>query len=284
MAKQNILKLIENLKKQGNEFTFRSYTDRKDSEQWGGNPNANWIAWVTRIKNLLDKAVSKNSAPHVYFSTASKIPLKGYAIDNFLDAKNNYLKSLSLFEDLLIEGDYFDELIDKSIIKKTDRVQQESESTTKSSQFNKVFIVHGHDHNLKAELEVFLLKLNLQPIVLHREVDQGQTIIEKFESNSDVAYVFILLTPDEVAYTVDQHEKDDNVRDKEYRARPNVIFEFGYFTGKLGRKKVCALHKGNVTLPSDLSGVVYKKVNDSIEDIGFALIKELKSAGLKITI
>lgn len=284
MAEQNILKLIENLKKQGDEFTFKSYTDRKDSEQWGGDPNAKWTSWTSRIKSLLDKAVSENSAPHIYFSTASKIPLKGYSIDNFLDAKNHYLKSLSLFEELLVEGDYFDELTDKSIINKSDNVRQELESTSKRGSSNKVFIVHGHDHNLKAELEVFLLKLNLQPIVLHREVDQGQTIIEKFESNSDVAYVFILLTPDEVAYTVDQNEKDDIGRDKEYRARPNVIFEFGYFTGKLGRKKVCALHKGNVTLPSDLSGVVYKKVNDSIEDIGFALIKELKSAGLKITI
>lgn len=92
------------------------------------------------------------------------------------------------------------------------------------------------------------------------------------------------MTPDEITYTVDQHEKDDNERKKEYRARPNVIFEFGYFIGKLGRKHVCALHKGDVTLPSDLSGVIYKKVDKSIEDIGFAIIKELKAAGLTISI
>lgn len=49
---------------------------------------------------------------------------------------------------------------------------------------------------------------------------------------------------------------------------------------RLGRSRVCALHKGDVAIPSDLSGFIYKKVDSSVEDIGFSLIKELKSAGL----
>jgi predicted nucleotide-binding protein len=93
-----------------------------------------------------------------------------------------------------------------------------------------------------------------------------------------------LLTPDEIAYTIDQEKIPDSDRKKEYRARPNVIFEFGYFVSKLGRNRVCALHKGNVAIPSDLSGFIYKKVDTNVEEIGFALIKELKTAGLKIEI
>ncbi len=90
---------------------------------------------------------------------------------------------------------------------------------------NKVFIVHGHD--TQTELEVFLSGVGLDPIVLHREPDEGRTVIEKFEKHSDVGFAFILLTPDEIAYTVDQADVPEEARKTELRARPNVIFEFG---------------------------------------------------------
>ena len=60
---------------------------------------------------------------------------------------------------------------------------------------NKVFVVHGHDSALKAEIEQFLSQVGLEAVVLHRQPDQGQTIIEKFEKFSDVGYAIILLTP-----------------------------------------------------------------------------------------
>ncbi|MCJ7602469.1 MAG: nucleotide-binding protein [Desulfobulbaceae bacterium] len=55
---------------------------------------------------------------------------------------------------------------------------------------NKVFIVHGHDEKAKNELEIFLTEIGLVPVVLHRQVDEGQTIIEKFEKHSNVGYAF----------------------------------------------------------------------------------------------
>ena len=92
------------------------------------------------------------------------------------------------------------------------------------------------------------------------------------------------MTPDEISFTVDQIKVDDAERKKEYRARPNVIFEFGYFVGKLGRSKVCCLHKGDVIVPSDLDGLIYKKINDSIESQAYSIIKELKAAGYQINV
>jgi len=68
------------------------------------------------------------------------------------------------------------------------------------------------------------------------------------------------------------------------RARPNVIFEFGYFIGKLGRSKVCCLHKGDVVVPSDLDGLVYKNVDDSLDSQAFSIIRELKAAGYVINV
>jgi predicted nucleotide-binding protein len=145
-----------------------------------------------------------------------------------------------------------------------------------------VFIVHGHDELAKTSLEVLLRELGLDPIVLHRQADQGLTVIEKFEKHSDVGYAFILLTPDEVAYLKEDEAKEDSERRKEKRARPNVIFEFGYFVGRLGRSKVCCLHTGEVTLPSDVNGMIYKKYN-TIEEIAFSIIKDLKASGYRIT-
>lgn len=154
---------------------------------------------------------------------------------------------------------------------------KESLSTFSSK---KVFIVHGHDEVAKANLEIFLHENGLEPIVLHRQADQGLTIIEKFERYSDVSYAFIILTPDEIAYLAADAVKPDTQRNKEFRARPNVIFEFGYFVGRLTRARVCCLYTGNVTLPSDISGMIYKRYERSIEEVGYSIIKDLRTAGL----
>jgi predicted nucleotide-binding protein len=148
---------------------------------------------------------------------------------------------------------------------------------------NKVFVVHGRDEISKTNLEVFLHEIGLEPVVLHRQADEGMTIIEKFEKHSDVGYAFILLTPDEVAYLASEDTLSDEDRGKEYRARPNVIFEFGYFIGKLGRSRVCCLHTGLTSLPSDVSGMVYKRFEKNIEEIAYSIIKDLKASGYTLS-
>lgn len=144
-----------------------------------------------------------------------------------------------------------------------------------------VFIVHGHDHALKAELEVFLSEIGLNPIVLHRQPDEGLTVIEKFERHANVPFAFVLLTPDDFAYSAAEADKPEPERKVEFRARQNVVFEMGFFVGKLGRSGVCCIYKSDVALPSDLAGLVYKPVTNSIGEIGYSLIKELQAAGLK---
>lgn len=144
----------------------------------------------------------------------------------------------------------------------------------------KVFIVHGRDELAKTSLEMLLHEMGLETIVLHRQADEGQTIIEKFEKHSDVGYAFILLTPDEIAYFAYEDSLPDNERQKEKRARPNVIFEFGYFVGRLGRNKVCCVYTGDVSLPSDVSGMIYKKYTVSVEDVAYSITKDLKAVGI----
>ena len=276
-----LIEKIDKLIEQGSTFRWEECSSVSSTGYYGKEPSAAWNAWVGRIENILKKSVRPDSEPYIYFKTARGARIEGNYRDQFDKAKDNYIGSLKTLRHIVDKGDIFGELLAKNPTKSTVDTNGNKKNTISQPSGKKVFIVHGHDHQLKIELEVFLSRIGLKPIVLHREADSGKTIIEKFENNSDVAYVFVLLTPDEIAYTIDQQNLEESDRKIEHRARPNVIFEFGYFVAKLGRSRVCALHKGDVAIPSDLSGFIYKKVDSSVEDIGFSLIKELKAAGLK---
>lgn len=65
------------------------------------------------------------------------------------------------------------------------------------------------------------------------------------------------------------------------RARQNVILELGFFLGKLGRKRVCALYEEGVEIPSDYDGVIFVPL-DKNGAWHLSLAKELKAAGLSI--
>lgn len=139
---------------------------------------------------------------------------------------------------------------------------------------NNVFIVHGHDGEARESVARFLSNLGLNPIILHEQANQGRTVIEKVEAQSDVGFAVVLLTPDDLGKAKDAGELEP-------RARQNVLLELGYFIGKLGRAHVCTLKKGNVEIPSDFAGVVWQAM-----DMGGgwkqALGRELEAAGYEI--
>ena len=68
-------------------------------------------------------------------------------------------------------------------------------------------------------------------------------------------------------------EEKDNIR-----ARQNVVFETGYFIGKLGRKNIVIVSESGIELPSDLQGVVYTNTLEW----KFSLLKELRAIGYQI--
>jgi predicted nucleotide-binding protein len=138
---------------------------------------------------------------------------------------------------------------------------------------DKVFVVHGHDEAVREAVARFIHKLGLVPVILHEQVNQGLTIVEKLERHGDVGYAIILLTPDDVGGT--------NPESLQPRARQNVVLELGYFVGRLGRNHVCAIHRGTVELPSDYVGVVYVPF-DSAGGWSIQLAKELRAAGFEI--
>jgi predicted nucleotide-binding protein len=140
---------------------------------------------------------------------------------------------------------------------------------------NRVFIVHGHDNEAKEVLARFIEKMQLEPIILSEMPSEGKAIIDKFESNTNVGFAIVLLTPDEVAFDKEYPENKSN------RARQNVILELGYFIGKLGRSKVRVLYKKDVEIPSDYHGVEYIAY-DATGGWKLRLAAEMKNAGIQI--
>ena len=139
----------------------------------------------------------------------------------------------------------------------------------------KVFIVHGHDTAAKIEMARTLEKIGLDAIILHEQADSGMTIIEKIEAYSDVAFAVVLYTECDLG-----RAKEESIDRERNRARQNVVFEHGYLIGKLGRDKVCALVKGDVETPGDISGVVYTKMDDN-GAWKLLLARNLKAAGIE---
>ncbi len=154
------------------------------------------------------------------------------------------------------------------------RVQGAAESMSS----NRVFVVHGHDGEAKLATARFLERLGLEAIILHEQDDGGRTIIEKFEAYSDVGFAIIVHTADDVGNSRKAHDKDGSLK---ARSRQNVVFEHGYFFGRLGRGRVVALLKGDIEIPSDLQGVIYTPMDDH-DAWKIKVAKEMKAAGLSI--
>ena len=100
----------------------------------------------------------------------------------------------------------------------------------------------------------------------------GRILIEKFAGGAR-----------EAAFTVASVTPDDTVRASHaqyVQGRPNVIFELGWFYGRLGRKRVTIVLNKGTQLHSDPDGVSRVEFGSSVEEAALALEVELKAAGM----
>jgi predicted nucleotide-binding protein len=194
-----------------------------------------------------------------------------------------------------------------------------SELTLKRIPPNKdVFIVHGTDHTSLNELKTLIEGIGLNPIILYEQPSKGMTLIEKLEKYSNVGFAFIILTPDALGIGWTEGKQpfskavgNDNPSVEEVakflesvnfsgtfdrasqvfvdmfglfkdRVRQDVILEFGYFVGRIGRNKVCCLLKGSIELPSDMNGICYFNFENSVSEVWERILKELRAAGYEV--
>jgi predicted nucleotide-binding protein len=139
----------------------------------------------------------------------------------------------------------------------------------------KVFIVHGHDSSARNEVELFIRKMNLEPIILFQQVSKGATIIEKLlREAKEAKYAIVLYTGCDQGKAIEESSLKP-------RARQNVVFEHGLMYALLGKKRVAALVEESVEIPGDLSGVVFIEL-DKDQAWQFKLAREMKAIGLSI--
>lgn len=130
-----------------------------------------------------------------------------------------------------------------------------------------LLIIHGHDRPARLELENFLRRKfpHVEPVLMVDESHAASTLTEKFEHLAhNVKGALALLTPDDIAMT-----GADRV--KHARARQNVILEIGWICARFGRQNLLLLTRGEVEMPSDLSGVDVHRFSSSPTECSEAL-------------
>ena len=219
--------------------------------------------WKERTIRVLSEKVSQREAQR--FSDLRKGSfIMGQPLRNFVDEVNMYKGFFSaLAEEIAKHGD--------DILESHARVTPVQVPSPVHSRF--VFVIHGHDElNMRRLKDLLRDEWGIDPIILSREPGKGRTLIEKFEQEAERAnYAIALVTPDDLMV----------VRNGEYaQARPNVIFELGWFYERLGRDRVAILFKEGTKIHSDLDGINRIEFRDDVNEKVVELRKELRAAGL----
>lgn len=214
-----------------------------------------------------------------------KLKMQKNTVPDGLHSLDLYYKDQErqVIDNMLIASlDNFNKVIDRTrskvyelLIKMEGMIVMQSTNEITPVNNGNVFIIHGHDEAKWRELQQYLKEdFGLNPIVLSEQPDKGMTIIEKFEYYANqCCYAFAMFTPDDVI---------DNDGNKYFQARPNVIFELGWFCSNLGRDRVCILFKDgeNMNIFSDFQGVIQKRFTNSISEVYREIKIELNSVGI----
>ncbi|WP_025865011.1 TIR domain-containing protein [Prolixibacter bellariivorans] len=236
---------------------------QQEREKWKNWPGENTSHW-----SLPTKFEDAKSLVYDLYRTVGEQGENGYNLPMNLTyiSHGDINDSISNFNSQFIE--YFQEVL-QEIVNANPEIEKD---TIKKVTGDTVFIVHGHDNELKTELQLLLTRAGVNNIVLHEQADKGRTIIDKLvEESSESNYAIALLSP------------DDKLEDGSTRTRQNVILEIGYFIGQLGKERVRLLKKGDTEIPSDLQGILYENY-DSAGAWKMKICKELIAVGIFVDI
>lgn len=112
--------------------------------------------------------------------------------------------------------------------------------------FLTIFVSHGKSPLWQEVANYIEQKLAHEVVELTDAVNQGRTVIQKLEQDTEeCAFAIIILTA------------DDDAASGSPRSREKIIHEIGYCQGTFGRENVLVLKQDGVEEFSDLAGIVY---------------------------
>jgi predicted nucleotide-binding protein len=143
-----------------------------------------------------------------------------------------------------------------------------------SQKTNQVLLVYGRDIEASQEVARYIERLGLQVVRFNQDSDPDVDLFAR-----EFVFAVLLLTADDLIASKSEPQIT------KFHASQNVIYELGFFRGKLGYKHVCALFKSDpeisVELPTESFRVLYIPL-DSIGTWKLILSKHMQEAGLII--
>jgi predicted nucleotide-binding protein len=135
-----------------------------------------------------------------------------------------------------------------------------------------VFIIHGKDELNARRLADSLREEDVTPIVMMARPGLSRVLTDKFEDEaSKCSFAFALFTADDlVSSDTEQYGQ----------ARPNVIYETGWFIGRLGKGRATLLLQSGAEMHTDLQGVSRISFQYDVLEKFQDIRRELKAIGL----
>jgi predicted nucleotide-binding protein len=134
---------------------------------------------------------------------------------------------------------------------------------------DKILIIHGRNEAKWRELSDLLKERGREPVVIEEMTDAGMVLIDKcIKYAAECCYAIALFTPDDMVKAG---------KGKVFQARPNVLFELGWFYGRFGPSRVLILKQEGTDVPSDLAGVLTKNFQANVKEVITDIEKELPS-------
>ena len=149
-----------------------------------------------------------------------------------------------------------------------------SRTDVRAKSLSKVLLLYGRDLEAKQVVASYVESLGLQVIPLN---ENSFTTIDI--SATETTFVIILLMPDETVTSASDPQLTS------FRAGQNIIYEFGFFHGKLGPNRVCVLFKSNGETELELPAASLRgpcvRLDSAGEWKGW-LARQMREAGLMI--
>lgn len=136
-----------------------------------------------------------------------------------------------------------------------------------------VFIIHGKDELNARRLADYLREdESIIPIVMMARPRMSRALTDKFDDEaSKCILAFALFTADDLV---------SSGGDEYQQARPNVIYETGWFIGRLGKTRVVLLLQSGAEMHTDLQGVSRIHFEHDVREKFQEIHRELKAASL----